>query len=636
MQRAHEINLCHFCNDNFEYLEELREHKKTCQDKQLQPITATEKNFLCYVCGFATDKSKPFISHMNVRHQLEIKICRKCSGFVPESEAPAHRVLCDTAEKLLAESLRSNSQKTDSHFETKSTENCSSTAKTSKDNLVFETVENPSDKSSEFLENQHSTEEIYRSTEKTVHVLLDDPKSVEYPAITFTSDPKEISDFCEVYSEHWKSIMSFYKIAKISRLFNCRLSGEDDLENIRKFMLKFIYPSMKRAFKIWLSPSLILKHRATGKMIFYWPSRFNNCLPDDPHLIKNKVDFDSYVKKVLEIDFDEIFGYRPDTSYSLLCFTAISFYAVETHIPIGVIGAPVDLPIYLTKNKFLISLATCKQYKKSMDDNLCFFRCLQIHKQVNESGKKPAEASSLRLSYKKEVKAALKLASEFYGKPVNRETFKGIKFADLPALEQFFKININVYQAENCKRAGPISQRNVLLARTLYCGLGNFPSTLHMNEYKNHFSYIVEPKKFVKAFLCKKCSKAFTAHYTCRIHERVCEAARSLRLINRPYRPRKNIFELLEEEGFSADEDCPSSYPFRVTYDFESYFENSNVEVNETESSHYSTHRIMSVAFVSNVPGYEEPTCYVNEGDEKELVLRFLRQLNIISKAAEG
>ena len=76
-------------------------------------------------------------------------------------------------------------------------------------------------------------------------------------------------------------------------------------------MKKNIYPSMERLFKIWLSPSLILKHRATGKMIFYWPSRFNNCLPDDPCIIKNRTDFNLYIKKVLEIDFDEIFGTRP-------------------------------------------------------------------------------------------------------------------------------------------------------------------------------------------------------------------------------------------------------------------------------------------------------------------------------------
>ncbi len=634
---VHGYYLCHFCNDNFERREDCRKHRKTCRSRKLHPIRTTEKNFLCELCGFATDKEEDFKSHMVDKHSFYI--CKKCSELVSESGRSAHRLSCPLQEETHALqeethalqeetqsqkneslSLQENSQKNDDHFETEFLENRQTTSELSEDS---------------FLEAEPDLfNTIYKSNEKTVHVLLDDPKLVKYPTITFTSDPKEISDFCELYTSHWKSIMSFYRISKISRLFNCRLSGDNDFQHVCKFMEKFIFPSMKRAFKIWLSPSLILKHRVTGKMVFYWPSRFNNCLPDDPSLIKNRADFDLYVKKVLEIDFDEIFGVRPDTSYALLCFTAITFYAVETHVPIGTIGTAVKIPPHLKSNKYLLVLNTCAKSRKIIEDNLCFFRCLQLHKQANEAENSKNKKSITRLYYKEELKAVLKLASEFYGKPINVNTYKGIKFTDLPALERFFEINIVVYQAEKSYRT-KARDRPLLLARTTYCGIGGFPSTLHVNEYENHFSYITNVKKYVKAHMCKKCAKAFTSGSTCRIHERTCEALRSIRLVNKPYRPRKNIFELLEEEGFSVDEDCPSSYPFRLTYDFESYFENSEVEVIETESSCYSTHHIMSVAFVSNVPGYEEPTCYVNEGDEKELVLRFLRQLNVISKVAE-
>ena len=98
----------------------------------------------------------------------------------------------------------------------------------------------------------------------------------------------------------------------------------------------------------------------------------------------------------------------------------------------------------------------------------------------------------------------------------------------------------------------------------------------------------------------------------------------------------------MEENGFPTT-GIPVIYPYRAVFDFEVFFENRtdpenhNVNFDDIESStiYTAVHKILSVAIASNVPGYLELICSVNEGSEEDVVHRMLRYLNEIEKEAE-
>ncbi len=205
--------------------------------------------FLCEKCGYTTKRSYDYERHFQSKHK--IWLCHSCNhNFENKEEHRTHKQICkarSASKEALGFNMHRNimvnnsvqsSVKSDSlHFET---ENLNSQRNT-KENVNQESSKlNSDDFDHENLEDQEARktdrnnfeldknqlDQIYERNQKSVLVLLDDLKTVKYPEISFTTDPKEINDFCQVYSERWKSIMSFYKLSKISRLFNCRLRGD--------------------------------------------------------------------------------------------------------------------------------------------------------------------------------------------------------------------------------------------------------------------------------------------------------------------------------------------------------------------------------------------------------------------------
>ena len=64
---------------------------------------------------------------------------------------------------------------------------------------------------------------------------------------------------------------------------------------------------------------------------------------------------------------------RPDTKWKVVDITNITFYV--NHVKDAPLGAPVDLPNYIKNNHGLRNV--------SFSDNLCFFRCLAVHRGPN-------------------------------------------------------------------------------------------------------------------------------------------------------------------------------------------------------------------------------------------------------------
>ena len=89
----------------------------------------------------------------------------------------------------------------------------------------------------------------------------------------------------------------------------------------------------------------------------------------------------------------------------------------------------------------------------------------------------------------------------------------------------------------------------------------------------------------------------------------------------------------MREFGIHVSEEL-RFYPFRATFDFECYFDNSDLPPNSPKVDWLARHEILSVSICSNVPGFSLPCCFINEGDPNQLVDRFMNYLNKISNAA--
>ena len=114
--------------------------------------------------------------------------------------------------------------------------------------------------------------------------------------------------------------------------------------------------------------------------------------------------------------------------------------------------------------------------------------------------------------------------------------------------------------------------------------------------------------------------------------EKTCESKAQLKYPGGTYHVPKTVFEELEEEGIIVPEQA-RCFPYRTTFDFECYFDQKKAqELKNTEKLTWqSAHVPLSVSVCSNVPGYEEPKCFVSEGDSDPLLEEFVQYLTKIS-----
>ena len=79
-------------------------------------------------------------------------------------------------------------------------------------------------------------------------------------------------------------------------------------------------------------------------------------------------------------------------------------------------------------------------------------------------------------------------------------------------------------------------------------------------------------------------------------------------------------------------------FPDRATFDFECYFDKEKAqELKNTDKLNWeSAHVPLSVSVCSNVPGYEEPKCFVSEADLDLPLEEFVQYLTMISNKSSS
>ena len=90
-----------------------------------------------------------------------------------------------------------------------------------------------------------------------------------------------------------------------------------------------------------------------------------------------------------------------------------------------------------------------------------------------------------------------------------------MKLTELHNLERLFQVNLFVHSLETTKPDGEDGVDNMtkesedstpeIAVQLIHSSFCHHSSTLYLNLYKNHFSYIQDMKKYAKSYCCSRC-----------------------------------------------------------------------------------------------------------------------------------
>ena len=95
------------------------------------------------------------------------------------------------------------------------------------------------------------------------------------------------------------------------------------------------------------------------------------------------------------------------------------------------------------------------------------------------------------------------------------------------------------------------------------------------------------------------------------------------------------MFEFLEDEGIMVPEE-DRYYPYRITYDFESYFLKEDLTASSEKLTWEAKHEPLSVSICSNVPGFMDPKCFITVGKAEDLVMEMVNYLHSMQTTAQA
>ena len=443
--------------------------------------------------------------------------------------------------------------------------------------------------------------------QKVTH-LREDPLTP--PPIEHAANDNLSRDLRDFVHENWASVRTHVVHGPVQTRYNHRLTSLDTRE--LHDPLGQLFDQQTVSFKINCSFGFILKDKTTERLRYYHSS--NNCcgrLLEEPSLITNRTDFDSFLERIREPDILQwAITQRPDSDWVCEHVTNVTFFInrIAQH-PIGCVG--IALPDYVKNNKAVVGLERNKQisiYK----DNLCLFRCLALHKGCDVHRLEATVAT---------------LYAEYTDTPVR--DFAGVPIQDLHKIEAKFEVSVCVYKLVETLEEKTTAE----LVRRSEC---HYPHTMYMNLYETHYSYIHDIGMYCQSHRCRKCGDSLwkTQQHLLR-RERTCDAGINRVYKGGVYRPSPSIFQRLDDEGIVVEKTL-RYYPYRATFDFECFFTGNNLPADTKTLQWSARHVPLSVSVASNVPGYEPAQCYVTDGDSDKLVANMMDHLIAISDAAFG
>ena len=426
------------------------------------------------------------------------------------------------------------------------------------------------------------------------------------------------------------------------RVYNFPITNDITADDIVK-KVEEIYNSERHSFKVNLSLGYLLYDRETKEYRYFRPYR-NSFLLDKPFTVSSRKDLARLRELINKLDaIAKVMNARDNTKYVIKTLTNLQARVYPTRFTIG--NVALRLPKYLADSRNIICLDKDK-HQKSYQDNLCLFRCLAVH----QHGVEFTEENVLQLF--EEWKSFLKKPS------LHRNLYRGVELRQIPKFETCFKTNISIYSLNDNQEA-----------QLVYNSLGRQESSMCLNLYENHLSYITNFENYCKKFRCRHCGFLSNTRLVLQRHESICGNKSRFRFPGGYHKPAKTIFEELEHIGIHVDE-AERYYPYVMVFDFESMLlkkqqsnsssakrmvlettQNRNCEpqascfeetrpnqpTNKSSSKIVYTqeHAPVSFAIATNVDGFTD-TIFEAHPDPNELVRRMHGHMTQIAEKAEG
>ena len=423
--------------------------------------------------------------------------------------------------------------------------------------------------------------------------------SSSIPATPVDNEVEIDEELVEIYSDYLKQINDSTRLGRILSSYNFKLERFSVSELC--YLFRQVFRKQKNAFKVNISLGVILRNRVTGELAYYRSSQNNQLLFDKARVIRNSRDKEQFLEMLGNVGLLEKVN-RPNSQWTLAMVTNATFHVYKlTGVPIG---AHVDLPEYLLRNKGLFSLIKNKK-GKPYDDKKCFFRCLAMYQ-----GAKP---NNLERKTNKLVK--------FFCEKTCISKFEGVTIDQLEDVSRLFQIPIKVYEQDEARNT------DLVFRSTLD---GN--KSLYLNVHDEHFSYIQCIEKYSRSYRCPKCDKIWAHHGNFVQHIKVCDVGVKRRYVNGTFELKKTMIEELEEkEGIKIPPEM-RIFPYRATLDIECMLKKTSQS--DTEKMKFSSeHELVSISICSNVPGYSKPQCFTLSGPckQRDLVKQAIGYLQEIS-----
>ena len=262
-----------------------------------------------------------------------------------------------------------------------------------------------------------------------------------------------------------------------------------------------------------------------------------------------------------------------------------SFYCTLTNFPLGCTN--IVLPEFLNKRRGLRFLVSNPQTREVFNDNLCLFRCLAVHRNVQNIERSVEIYSHQWCQFKQ-------IANDLFG---------GVSLDDLPELEKFFQINMYIFHLDED-----------IKATTLYASADTYQDTLYMNAWDRHLMLVTNLRVFCKKFVCDKCIYMCNRLKNLKRHVNTCTGSiTKLQFPGKYYKVTKSIFTSLEEYNIKVDDPF---YSYFAVYDYEALLKPVH------NKQWVSEHKAISVSVCSNVPGFTTPQCFVHKNLAELLKLK--------------
>ena len=445
------------------------------------------------------------------------------------------------------------------------------------------------------------------------HPLVTHENPIDPPARLPFADNLS-TELLDVVRAHWSTVRTRVTRGPLQCRYDYRLTTLDT--TVLETPLKNMFQEQTNAFKINLSYGFVLMNKNTGRYKYYHSScKCCGRYLDEPSLITNSKDFDDFLERIRETDVLQwAINQRPDSAWVCELVTNVTFFVnrIIDH-PIGCVGM-ISLPVYIKKNKAVIGLEKEPNNSKRYSDNLCLFRCLVLHRGGDVRRLEPA----------------VKTLYEAYAQDgVPMEEFAGVTMDDLYRVETTFQTNVCVYSL--VKPDGEDGQTTAELVRRSVC---KYPDTLYLNLHETHFSFIQDLRMYCHSYRCRKCGDSLWKDaWKLRNHESTCTGGVRRVYPGGVYHSTQSVFERLDDENIRVAESL-RYYPYRATFDFECWFDTEQLPSDSDQVHWVARHVPLSVSVASNVPGHEQVTCLVTDGDTNKLVSTMMNILQSMSEAA--